>query len=196
MFNSRIRDLSPEERALIAGGAQMTTNDLDTVQVRPGDDWGGVQASLPDDVWPDLNPPDWGDSYDQGPDYNGSDGGGGSGVNESSSTINISTSASVDNEGVAKAVQTWELPDRDLTFSLTEKLDLTTGTWNLAGSGSFRDGSQNYTLGFTTDQFSISGYRASLTHDFGDGISFTVGLTFNPDSKTFNSDLGVTVKGF
>lgn len=49
MSASGIRDLSPEELALISGGAQVDTNDLPPVGVRPPDDWG-----------PNPDPPDWG----------------------------------------------------------------------------------------------------------------------------------------
>ena len=47
MSASGIRDLSPEERALVSGGAQVDTTDLPPVDVTPPDDWG-----------PNPDPPD------------------------------------------------------------------------------------------------------------------------------------------
>ncbi len=71
MSASGIRDLSPEELALISGGAQMDTNDLPPVEVRPPDDWG------PNPGPPDFtNPP-----FDPGP------GGGGGGASDPSFTF-------------------------------------------------------------------------------------------------------------
>jgi hypothetical protein len=66
MSASGLRDLSPEERALVSGGAQMDTNDLPPVEVRPPDDW-GPNPGPPDIIDPILDP---------GPGDNGGGGGG------------------------------------------------------------------------------------------------------------------------
>jgi hypothetical protein len=66
MSKSTIRLLTPEELALISGGAQVDTNDLPPVEVRPPDDW-GPNPGPPDIIDPILDP---------GPGDNGGGGGG------------------------------------------------------------------------------------------------------------------------
>lgn len=67
MSKSGIRPLSPEELVLISGGAQVDTNDLPPIEVRPPGD----------DGWPDIGPPDFTDPYDPYPNPGDRDGGGG-----------------------------------------------------------------------------------------------------------------------
>lgn len=182
MSGSRIRELSPEERALVSGGAQNQTTDLPPVEVTP-----------PEDSW-DPGVPDWPDDpYDPGW---GDDGGGGGGGGDSGGSTTFTTSATLDGNGVASATQTWTLPDYNLTFNLTESLNLTNGAWGLAGSGSFEYGNQTYTVSTTTDHFSISGYSASLTQDYGNGVSFNIGLTYDPNSNSYSGQLSLVISGF
>ncbi len=171
MSASGIRDLSPEERALVSGGAQMDTTDLPPVDVTPPDDWG-----------PNPDPPDWTDPWDPG------DGGGGE--------TTFSSNASIDGNGVASATQTWVLQDYNLTFNLTENLNLTNGNWGLAGNGSFQYAGQTYTLGLTTDHFNVSNYNASFNQDFGNGVSFNIGLTFDPNTNSFTGQFNLVISGF
>ncbi|WP_164153097.1 hypothetical protein [Stenotrophomonas maltophilia] len=171
MSASGVRDLSPEERALVSGGAQVDTTDLPPVDVTPPDDWG-----------PNPDPPDWPDPWDPG------DGGGGE--------TTFSSNASIDGNGVASATQTWVLQDYNLTFNLTENLNLTNGNWGLAGNGSFQYAGQTYTLGLTTDHFNVSNYNASFNQDFGNGVSFNIGLTFDPNTNSFTGQFNLVISGF
>jgi hypothetical protein len=182
MSASGIRDLSPEELALISGGAQVDTNDLPPVEVRPPDDWG-----------PNPDPPDWGEPWDPG---DGGGGGGGGGGEGGGSETTFSSNASIDGNGVASATQTWQLQDYNLTFNLTENLNLTNGNWGLAGSGSFQYAGQTYTLGLTTDHFNVSNYNATYNQDFGNGVSFNIGLTFDPNTNSFTGQFNLVISGF
>ncbi|MET4678740.1 hypothetical protein ABIA72_000342 [Stenotrophomonas rhizophila] len=185
MSASGIRDLSPEERALVSGGAQMDTTDLPPIDVSPPDDGG----------WPDIGPPDWTDPYDPG-GGDGGGGGGGGGGGDSGSETTFSSNASIDGNGVASATQTWEMQDYNLTFNLTENLNLTNGSWGLAGNGSFQYAGQTYTLGLTTDHFNVSNYNATYNQDFGNGVSFNIGLTFDPNTNSFTGQFNLVISGF
>lgn len=66
-MSNGIRPLSPEELALISGGAQVDTTDLPPIDVRPPGD----------DGWPDIGPPDFTDPYDPFPNPGDRDSGGG-----------------------------------------------------------------------------------------------------------------------
>lgn len=82
MSHSGIRDLSPEERALVSGGAQMDTTDLPPVDAEPPTpdptDLPPIDATPPpDDNW-FPEPPTWPDPWDPG-DGDGGGGGGGNG---------------------------------------------------------------------------------------------------------------------
>jgi len=192
MSKSTIRQLTPEELALISGGAQVDTNDLPPVEVRP-DPEPPVEVGPPDDWGPNPGPPDIIDPIlDPGPGDNGGGGGGGDGGGETT----FSSNASIDGNGVASATQTWVLQDYNLTFNLTESLNLTNGNWGLAGNGSFQYAGQTYTLGLTTDHFNVSNYNASFNQDFGNGVSFNIGLTFDPNTNSFTGQFNLVISGF
>jgi GH24 family phage-related lysozyme (muramidase) len=77
MSKTTIRELSKEELALISGGAQVDTNDLPPVEVRP-DPEPPVEVEPPDGWGPNPGPPDIIDPIlDPGPGDNGGGGGGG-----------------------------------------------------------------------------------------------------------------------
>lgn len=186
MSKNGIRPLSPEELALISGGAQVDTTDLPPIDVRPPGD----------DGWPDIGPPDFTDPYDPFPNPGDQGGGGGGGSDSqqvSGSSWEYKESASLDGNGVATANQSWTNPDYNLAFNVDQRLNLTNMEWGLAGNGSFLWNGNTYTISLTTDQFNISGAAASVVHDYGGGLKLEFTASYDTNTNEYSGKISLII---
>lgn len=187
MSASGIRDLSPEERALVSGGAQVDTTDLPPVDVTPPDDWG-----------PNPDPPDWTDPWDPGDGGGGGggggDGGGGDGGGDGDGQPDFTfidvkpfeskltyTPGENGEPGFNKAVLTYPIPNEFGQWTVSTELKFNT-------DGTFKDGKG--TLDFVGNDGSLlkwqlnegswtSTVNGGYYWDIGAGFGFQINLIYN-----------------
>ncbi len=194
MSHSGIRDLSPEERALVSGGSQMDTTDLPPIDVTPP----------PDDNWfpePPSFPDPW-DPGDGGGDGGGGGGGGGGGDGDDGSPditfIDVKQFESkltyVPGEngqaGFNKA---------ELTYPITNEF----GQWTVStelkfnSDGSFKDGkgvldfvgNDGALLKWTLEESSwTSTVNGGYYWDIGGGFGFQVNVIYNSASNDVSGE--------
>ncbi|SBV52337.1 hypothetical protein XBLMG947_3132 [Xanthomonas bromi] len=177
----KLRELSAEERALVFGGAQVETQDLPGVTVTP-------------DPEPDFPPNDSGFPSDPWDPGDGGGGGGGDGsVQVSGDSWTQTDKAWIDASGIAHASQSWTNPDLFLTLNMSESYNLTTGAWGLAANGNFSLNGNNYSLGMTTDHFTITGASAAYTYDWGGGLTFQFSINYDATTNDYKSEVKFTI---
>ncbi|HEL7750905.1 hypothetical protein ACN9MD_13465 [Stenotrophomonas maltophilia] len=182
MSMNGIRTLSSEELALVSGGAQVDTNDLPPIDVRPPGD----------DGWPDIGPPDIIDPpFDPGPGDGGGGGGGGGdeGSVELSDTWWEFNKQGIWNGDKAGASISATYQPIGLAFNATQTYSIATGTWDTSLSGSFVVNNNTYQINATAADFTFNGYNASYTYNFGAGINISFGVNYDPATNEFKGDL-------
>ncbi|WP_244171129.1 hypothetical protein [Xanthomonas populi] len=142
-----MRELTKDELQLVAGAAAAADvdpseppTDIPPIVVNPPSESPTFPPSLP----PESPPP---------PTGGGGGGGNGGAETVTGESWEYKDSAELDGSGIAKASQSWINPDHNLAFNVSQSVNLTDGSWNLAGSGSFTWNGSSYSLAMSTDQF-------------------------------------------
>lgn len=182
-----MRELTKEELQLVAGAAAAA--DVDPSE--PPTEIPPIVVNPPSEppTFPPPLPPE------NPPPPTGGGGGGGDGGAETvtGDSWEYKDSAELDGSGVAKASQSWINPDHNLAFNVSESVNLTDGSWNLAGSGSFTWNGSTYSLAMNTDQFSISGLNASYSYDWGTGLKFDFTVKYDTATNQYSGQATLTV---
>lgn len=180
-----MRELTAKEKLLVSGGSD--TGTLDTVRAEPPD-----FPDPPDDTDP------WEDPWDPPGGYGDGDGGGGGGGDDSTEAPDdhwvFSHMATITPDGKAVATQSWTYADIGLNLTLSESFNLADLTWaGLHAGGSFSYGGSTYSIGADTSQWTVTGLSASYAHDFGNGLTMTLGINYNASNGEYTGSVNFVI---